>query len=38
MEVVVGEVMRRMERKHSSLGNAKDEAAMWPSVRSRDTS
>jgi len=34
LEVVVAEVMKRMERKHSSAAAARDEAAMWPSVRS----
>jgi hypothetical protein len=36
MEVVVTEVLRRLERKHSSAASAKDDAAMWPSVRTRD--
>ena len=35
MEVVVTEVMARMERKRSSAVSAKDEAALWPSVRAR---
>ena len=35
MKTVVAAVMARMERRHSSNANAKDDAAMWPSVRAR---
>jgi hypothetical protein len=35
MEAVVTEVMARMERRRSSAASARDEAALWPSVRAR---
>jgi len=35
MEAVVTAVMARIERTRSSIASAKDDAAMWPSVRAR---
>ena len=37
MDTVVAEVMRRWERVQGTTAQAKDEARLWPSVRSRDT-
>ena len=35
MDAVCTEVIRRLDRRHASTSAQRDEAAMWPSVRSR---
>ncbi len=37
MEVVVNEVMRRIDQRQASASARRDEMAVWPSVRARGT-
>lgn len=38
LDVVVGEVIRRIDQRQASAAARRDEMAIWPSVRSRETS